>query len=497
MPRTLASQIKKMGPGDHLCLIYDTPGEQMAAIIPFFQQGIERNEFCVYISDDLTQDEIHRAFETAGIDLQAWIDRGAFLFATKREAYLKSGTFDPHAMLEFLKSATEKAADDGFSAIRITGEMTWALGDECGCDRLIEYESLVNDYFPGSKALAICQYSRSRFRPEIIRDVLRTHPIAIIGDQVCPNLFYDSPGMVPTEKSTNDRVDWMIAQLKKFRTNEQELQSLLESKEELVEQLQSQNAALQEAEKAMQETIRIREEFLSIASHELKTPLTSLKLQVQMLTRRMEHNDSDLVERAPVSRLIQTANRQLDRLTGLVDDMLDISRIENGKFHLVKEDVDLGQLVRDVVDRHAEQLAAAGCKVRILTESEIIGRWDPFRLEQVLINLLTNAMKYGAGRPIEISVTADGLAQLVVKDNGLGIAEHDRDRIFQRFERAISANNISGLGLGLYITKQIVDNHGGAIQVQSELGRGSEFRVELPLKDAETIFSERIYPAVS
>jgi signal transduction histidine kinase len=162
--------------------------------------------------------------------------------------------------------------------------------------------------------------------------------------------------------------------------------------------------------------------------------------------------------------------------------MLDISRISLGKLFLQLEEVDIGELVRDVIDRFDEQIKATGSSYRLIVEGSVVGCWDHYRIEQVVTNLITNAMKYGEGKPIEISVAAHrDIALLTVRDQGLGIAQDNLDRIFQRFERAITVSSISGLGLGLYISKQIVEAHHGVIRVQSKLGEGSEFIVELPL----------------
>ncbi|MBI4495199.1 MAG: MEDS domain-containing protein [Chloroflexi bacterium] len=217
MKTELARQIGDLRQGDHLCLIYEEPAEQMAAVIPFVQDGLARGERCVYIADDRTVDEVHSALEAVGVDVPGLSARGALALLTKRDAYLRSGSFDPEAMIAFLRQAVADALEAGFTGLRATGEMTWALGHEVGCDRLIEYEALLNDFFPGSRALAICQYNRRRFLPAIVHDVLRTHPIAILGDQVCPNPRYEPPRLVLGLGSEAERVDWMIAQLKQAR----------------------------------------------------------------------------------------------------------------------------------------------------------------------------------------------------------------------------------------------------------------------------------------
>ena len=184
-----------------------------------------------------------------------------------------------------------------------------------------------------------------------------------------------------------------------------------------------------------------------------------------------------------VKRRVLSANRQLDRMVNLIEEMLDVSRIGTGKLQMKFETLDLGDVTREVMDRFAEQFSVLGLRVEInIQPANILIFGDRYRLEQVLSNLLTNAIKYGSGTPISVSLLADGsAARWVVRDEGIGIAKANLDRIFDRFERAISSGNISGLGLGLYITRQILEAHRAKISVESELGKGSKFTVEIPL----------------
>lgn len=236
------------------------------------------------------------------------------------------------------------------------------------------------------------------------------------------------------------------------------------------------NSRLFEAE---QEAVRTRDEFLSIASHELKTPLTSLRLQVQMI----EKSAIQLGDKAPekLAERSRQSIRSMEKITHLVDDMLDISRISAGRLNLQKERFDLSQLCKEVVDRLSPLATQSGCPIRLNVPEPAWGEWDRFRIDQVVTNLVANAIKYGAHAPIEVRVVAEGrLAKVEVKDNGIGISGEDHERIFQRFERVSSSESVSGMGLGLYITRQIVDMHRGRLDVESELGKGALFRVTLP-----------------
>jgi signal transduction histidine kinase len=197
--------------------------------------------------------------------------------------------------------------------------------------------------------------------------------------------------------------------------------------------------------------------------------------------RRLQNQDPNILQEKSVEKLLTTTSRQVDRLARLVEDMLDISRIAHGKLRFDFETVDLGALVRDVVDRFHDQLSASSANVTLNIDEGVSGQWDRYRIEQVFINLITNSMKYGAGNPISVSVRNDGERAIIqVIDQGVGIAKESLARIFERFERAISGESITGLGLGLYISKQIVNAHHGEISVESELGKGSTFTVVLP-----------------
>ncbi|MFP2930274.1 PAS domain S-box protein [Pyxidicoccus sp. 3LG] len=224
-----------------------------------------------------------------------------------------------------------------------------------------------------------------------------------------------------------------------------------------------------------QEAIRLRDEFLSIASHELKTPLSAIQLQLQSLLHGSHALEPKLRKKA------ERAYKGGERLTELVETLLDVSRIATGRFVLSLRTFDLARSVEELVERFREQASAEGCELSLRLDESVTGEWDPLRVEQVVTNLLSNALKYAAGRPVELAVRTEGEnAVLTVSDQGPGIPEPDRARIFDRFERAASMSHFGGMGLGLYVARQIVEAHGGSIAVEEVAPHGARFIVTLP-----------------
>ncbi len=231
------------------------------------------------------------------------------------------------------------------------------------------------------------------------------------------------------------------------------------------------------------DAVSARDEFLSIASHELRTPLTPLQIVLQRLLSERSNEPLETIATDRLRLLLVRSERQVQRLTALVDNLLDVSRVSSGTLRLQREECDLAEVVAEVVGRFGEECARAECQVTIEAPPTLVGQWDPLRIEQVITNLLANAIKYGAGKPIAIQVDRAGAsARLVVTDHGIGIEPEKVSRIFERFERAVSSRSYGGLGLGLYIARQIVEAHGGQITVASRPAEGSTFTIELPIE---------------
>jgi len=182
--------ITDLRPGDHLCCLYETEEEHRALLTPYLRQGLELGEKVLYIVDAYTAETVLDYLRYDGVEVKPYLDSGQLNILTAKDAYMRDGIFNPDGMIELLRNETERALAEGYSALRVTGEMTWALRGLPGSERLIEYEAKLNIFFPGSKCLALCQYDRRRFNPDMILDVLATHPIAVVGTVIYDNLYY-------------------------------------------------------------------------------------------------------------------------------------------------------------------------------------------------------------------------------------------------------------------------------------------------------------------
>lgn len=241
---------------------------------------------------------------------------------------------------------------------------------------------------------------------------------------------------------------------------------------------------LQCTQRELERAVRMRDDFMSMVSHELRTPLNTLYLETQVRKLHLSKNNTAPFAPERLPAMIERDQRQIQNMVRLIDDMLDVSRMRSGALSIRPAPVDLALLARGVVESLAQQAEAVGPPIRFVAPAGVHGVWDEFRIEQVLTNLITNALRYGGGQQVEVGVRQeDGRARMSVSDRGPGIAAEDQARIFEQFERTDdSRRQAPGLGLGLYIARQIVRSHGGEIELESAPGQGATFSVNLPLR---------------
>lgn len=224
----------------------------------------------------------------------------------------------------------------------------------------------------------------------------------------------------------------------------------------------------------LRRAVAARDEFLGLASHELRTPLTPLRLQLDSLSARVERGEPQIDLRVPIARM----RRNLDRVQGLLDEMLDVARISEGRLRVATQPTDLPRIVRAV----AERLDAAAARIEVDAPERLAALADPARTEQMIEHLVANALKFGGRAPVRLAVDRQGgFARVSVADEGIGITPEDRAVIFERFGRAVPARHFGGLGLGLWLVRELAKAQGGSVEVSSEPGRGATFALLLPL----------------
>jgi signal transduction histidine kinase/PAS domain-containing protein len=372
----------------------------------------------------------------------------SFRDVTERERLLVRAVFLADAA-RLLGSLEMDSALDGVAHMAVP-----YLGDGCAIDLL--------GYGGPRRLLVVTRDPARPIKPELHSAILSGHPTIYTVGPLC---YMGVPLVV--KNAVVGGMTFVAAPNRRYTEDD------LEVAEDLARQaaLSVENAHLY---RRAQDALQARDEFLSVAAHEIRGPITSLHLAAQSLQKGK-------MLAASVPQALDIIEREDRRLGTFVDELLDLGRIGTGRFHFTFEEVDLGDVVRDVTARSGAELAKCGSSLAITTEGVLVGQWDRFRLEQIVSHLLSNAMKFGLGKPISIAVSSGGGGvTLIVSDHGTGIAPEMHERIFQPFERAVSARNYGGLGLGLHIVRTIVEGLGGSVRVESQLGRGASFIVELP-----------------
>jgi len=293
--------------------------------------------------------------------------------------------------------------------------------------------------------------------------------------------FWSNVVITPLKNKANQFVGF--AKVTRDLTERKKMDDLLKNANAMLEKrVKERTNALSHINQQLQDAVRVRDDFLSIASHELRTPLTPLKLQTQVLFRNICKKSLSELDDERLEKMANTCEKAISRLSNLIDNLLDVSRINARKLLLNYESFSLNEMCEDLLERFKSEIESYRSEAHFQSEAEIVGTFDRIRLEQVFLNLLTNAAKYGAEKPFQISISQiENEALIVFKDSGIGIEKSNIPKIFERFERLDLNDSVGGMGLGLYITRQIVEAHGGSISVESSVGTGSTFTVRIPL----------------
>jgi signal transduction histidine kinase len=432
--------------GTHFCHFYRSGGDLAETLVPFFARGLAANEKCLWVtSSPLAAADARGALAGAVPDLRAREARGQIEIIDHDSWYRRGGATDADSVLHGWIDREQQALRDGFAGLRLTGNTAWL--ERAGWDDFMEYESRVTGTFAGRRVVGLCSYPLERCGPQDVLDVVRHHQFALARREGAWELLESTD--LKTAKAT-----------------------LARENERLERRVAERTAALEAA-------LRDRDQFISMASHELRTPIAALRLALDGLVRGRRRGELTPEDE---ERKLRRAMVQAERLTRLVSDLLDLTRARLGRLDMSPSDEDLAALIVEVGERMAEPLAATGNTLAVRAGAPVPARVDRIRIEQVLTNLLANAARHAPGTPVELraEATPEGGARLVVRDRGPGVALRERERIFEAFTQTAAAHGAGGFGLGLWIVRLIVEGHGGTVHVQDEGDGGATFVVELP-----------------
>jgi len=467
----LVAALEQLGPHDHLCSIYENPQEHYAVAIPFIRIGLDRGEKCIYIADDGTVGDVRQAMQSEGIDVERATASKALVLATKEQAYLEHGSFHPDWMFTFWKEATQLAMSEGFSALRATGETEWVLRGGRGLERWMEYESRLTHTLSESNCSALCQYNRRLFPPELILDVIRTHPMVAYGGTVCQNLYH-----VPADEflGTNQTA----REVERLLTNIRERERVEDALREQLTERKRADEALREAQAELAHVTRVTTlgELAAAIAHEINQPLAAVITNGSACLRWLAGTTPNLDEaRQAVGRIIRDGNR--------AGDVIAKIRALLRKTSTEKEPVDMNETIREVVALAQGEVQRNGVTLRAELEGDVPPvRGDRVQLQQVVLNLIMNgieAMASVADRRRELLICSrqheSDKVLVAVQDSGIGLDPQRMERIFDAFYTTKS----EGMGMGLAISRSIVENHDGRLWAVPNDGPGATFQFTL------------------
>ena len=595
----LIAALEQLGPHDHFCSIYESPEEHYAVAIPFMRIGLDRGEKCIYIADDGTVGDVRQAMEAEGIKVDRWIASKALVLATKEQAYLEHGSFHPDWMFTFWKEATQLAMSEGFSAVRATGETEWVLRGGRGLERWMEYESKLTHTLSESNCSALCQYNRQLFPPELILDVIRTHPMVVYRGTVCRNLYYVPPDEFLGTNQTAREVERLLTSIRERERVEDALREQLTERKRAEEELRRSEAYLADGQRISHtgswgwnvgtgELFWSREHFRIFGlDPETAPPSYSMVLErvhpddrplveqtvdralrertdfevncrivfadesikyVQSLGHPVISESGDLVEfvgtvidateRKRAEEALREAQEELAHVTRVMtmgeltasiaheikqplaavvtngaaclrwlaadppnlDETRDAARriIRDGKRAnevisrirslMQKTDpekvrLNINEVIEEVILLTRSETTRRGVTVRMELANDlppVLG--DRVQLQQLMLNLLMNGIEAMASvddRPRELIIQSrsheSDQVLVAVQDCGKGIAMDDLERIFDAFYTTKS----QGMGMGLAISRSIVENHGGRLWAVTNDDQGATFQFTL------------------
>jgi signal transduction histidine kinase len=467
----LIAALERLGPHDHLCSIYESPEDHYAVAIPFIRIGLDRGEKCIYIADDGTVGDVRHAMESEGIDVDRATASKALVLATKEQAYLEHGSFDPDWMFSFWKEATQLAISEGFSALRATGETEWVLRGGRGLERWMEYESKLTHTLSESNCSALCQYNRCLFPPELILDVIRTHPMVIYDSAVCQNLYHVPPAEFLGTNRTAREVERLLTNIRERARVEDVL------REQLTERKQAEEA-LRDAQAELAHVTRVMTmgELTASIAHEINQPLAAVVTNANAGLRWLAGPIPNLSEaREALARITRDGKRASD-VIGRIRALVKKSSTE-------KAGLDLNEAIQEVVVLVQSEIQKSEVTLQMelaIDLPQILG--NRVQLQQVILNLVMNgieAMSAVTDRSRDLLIRSckyeSDKVLVAAQDSGIGIDSQNLEKIFDAFYTTKS----QGMGMGLAISRSIVESHGGRLWAVPNIGPGATFQFTL------------------
>ena len=467
----LIAALERLGPHDHLCSIYESPEDHYAVAIPFIRIGLDRGEKCIYIADDGTVGDVRQAMESEGIDVDRATASKALVLATKEQAYLEHGSFDPDWMFTFWKEATQLAISEGFSALRATGETEWVLRGGRGLERWMEYESRLTHTLSESNCSALCQYNRRLFPPELILDVIRTHPMVIYDSAVCQNLYHVPPAEFLGTNRTAREVERLLTNIRERARVEDVL------REQLTERKQAEEA-LRDAQAELAHVTRVMTmgELTASIAHEINQPLAAVVTNANAGLRWLAGPIPNLSEaREALARITRDGKRASD-VIGRIRALVKKSSTE-------KAGLDLNEAIQEVVVLVQSEIQKSEVTLQMelaIDLPQILG--NRVQLQQVILNLVMNgieAMSAVTDRSRDLLIRSckyeSDKVLVAAQDSGIGIDSQNLEKIFDAFYTTKS----QGMGMGLAISRSIVESHGGRLWAVPNIGPGATFQFTL------------------
>jgi signal transduction histidine kinase len=479
----LIAALEQLGPHDHFCSIYESPQEHYAVAIPFIRIGLDRGEKCIYIADDDTVGDVRQAMQSEGIDVDRAIASKALVLATKEQAYLAHGSFHPDWMFTFWKETTQLAMSEGFSALRATGETEWVLRGGRGLERWMEYESRLTHTLSESNCSALCQYNRRLFPPELILDVIRTHPMVVYGSTVCRNLYYVPPDEFLGTNQTAREVERLLTNIREREHVEDAL------REQLTERKRAEEALREaQAELARVTRVTILGELAASIAHEINQPLAAVITNGSACLRWLAGATPNLDEaREAVARIIRDGNRASD-VIGRIRTLVRKSRTEQVR-------LDINEVIQEVVGLIQTEIQKNGVVLRMQLAADlprVLG--DRVQLQQVILNLVMNgieAMSAVTDRSRNLLLRSyqyeSDKVLIAVQDSGIGLQPGSLDHLFEAF----FTTKPKGMGMGLAISRSIIEAHGGRLWAVPNDGPGVTFEFALPVEAADATRNSR------